>query len=191
MRFSLRFLCRAVVVALVVALSAAMATATTVPAGSMQVRQAVPTRTVCHWSVYAGGLYVTGSDAFPDVCHCGAYCHAYATDPFPRGKTRGARHLRHTDQDWSVTLGGLSPPNGIHRGQRIDFFASLAPCGWSCERGLGRRARPKNPTKILSATAVPLPAGFWFLFAAVLCLMRSRAGTAGVAHPARAVVRRT
>jgi hypothetical protein len=150
------------IVALAAAFCASGGHAGTLLAGSLPVGQVGPSQTVCHWSVYAGRLYVTGSDAFPDICHCGSYCHAYASEPSTRRAMRGNRHLHSDDRFWGSA-------SGFGHGATLGRFSGVKGvrnhgCGVPCSNGIGPRPKlPEGPHA--SVQAVPLPTTFWTLLA--------------------------
>ena len=184
------YVIKAVLASIVFLVACTAAFAATVPAGHMALGQRGTSLSVCHWSAYSGGLFVTGSDAFVDVCHCGAHCARYALPPEQRGKRMGDRSLSTAHSQW---VRGA----GFARHASFQLFRPIAratiamvPCGLICASG-----RSDEPQRAVNAVqpdfgtvrAVPLPAPFWLLIAGVMGLWAARS----VARAPHAVVQRT
>lgn len=186
----------AVLLAVVCASFGGAGHATTVMASAVPLENAVPGRTVCHWSIPDGGLYVRGSDAFADMCHCDVFCAAYAQRPEPSGKALRARGLPVVQRNWgrmrSASVRGPSVRAAF--GFRSTLFGQNAMwgrCNLKCwratiKRGSVRVVRVETPVQ-----PVGLPRGLWTLLLG-LSLMALCGGRAlGVARPARVPVRST
>lgn len=182
-----------VLAAFVCAITGAAGHATTLQATDVPLEQEMPGRTYCHWSVSSGGLFARGSDAFDDLCHCDAFCAAYAQRADITGKALRARLLPRMEGHWGRRRGVFAqsvfrfPPTSFRQG------ILWAPCNGNCwqrttRRGSARVVRVRAPVQ-----PVPLPPALGMLVlglsVSLLGLRRRRA--LGVARQTRAAVRPT
>lgn len=192
MGYDVSFVLRLTLAVVVFLTAGATAFATTLPFGSMPVTQRLPGQTVCHWTVYTGDLYVAGSDAFADVCHCGTYCQAYANPPASGRKLHGVRQLSTAKWRWGNGRGfGRDTSFSLFQsGLRSSFGAT--PCTPLCRLGADGRLRNERQQVVATvAQAVPLPQSAWLLLLSLSALLCHRRVAGGVACPPYAAVRHT
>lgn len=191
MGYDVSFVLRFALAVVVFLISGATAFATTLPFGSMPVTQRLPGQTVCHWAAYAGNLYVAGSDAFADVCHCGTYCQAYAKSPVAGGKLHGARQLGAAKWRWGNGRGfGRDTSFSLYRSTFRGSFESTL-CTPRCRSGADDGVRNNPQQTVATVQAVPLPRPLWLLLLGMIVLLFRRRVIGSVACPPRAVVRPT
>ena len=168
-------------VATAVMASAGAGQAGTVPAGAMPLTQQMPSQIPCGWRVNRGGLLVTGSDAFPDLCHCGPYCSRYAQPADLRRALAGPRKIRaYTFRPTSFAFPQRHTGSAMHLS-----WAARHPLRWRyCGRGCGHRSlhAGRVPTRG-GPSQVPLPAsnlllGFSLVLLAAIALWRTAVAAA-------------